>query len=149
MPRISLATNLKDVQESQPVPNGKYDLVIGSVEEGNARTSGRPQLVCRINIEGHDNAPLVTHYVSLPSAGDEKAQIKALFLARFLEAFGIAYDEGGFDSDDLIGARASLELTLSEPDESGNVYNRLVLPKLKTERSEQTTGRRSPAPPKR
>jgi hypothetical protein len=145
--KIEIPTNLQEVREAQPVPNGKYDLTIASVEESKTQ-AGLPQLRVSIGIDGHDDAPNLTHFVSLPSAGDDKSTAKALFLARFLEAFNIAYDASGFDTDDLPGATARLEVTLSEPNADGNVYNRLVLPRLKNEPSGQGA-RRAPPPPKR
>jgi hypothetical protein len=148
--RISLNTNLAEIKESRPVPAGKYGLTIASVEEGKSK-SGLPQLKVSIGIDGHDDAPNVSHYISLPSAGDEKSAAKALFLARFLALFNIGYDADGFDTDDLPGATATGELTLSEPDDNGNVYNRLNPPRLKDEPSAQgaAAGRVSPKPPKR
>jgi hypothetical protein len=72
--------------------------------------------------------------------------VKGLFLRRFLELFDIPFEGGEFDLDDFIGATANAELTLSEPDDNGNVYNRLVLPRIK----EESTGSRvAPSPPKR
>ena len=145
--RVSIPTNLSEVKESRPVPNGKYNLTIASCEDTPSK-AGKPQLKVSIGIDGHDDAPNVTHYVSLPSAGDEKNAAKTLFLARFLQCFGIASDGNDFDTDDFAGATATCELTLSEPDDNGNVYNRLVLPKLKDEPA-ASGGRVSPKPPKR
>lgn len=146
--RVSIPTNLSEVKESRPVPNGKYGLTIASCEDGKSQ-KGLPQLKVSIGIDGHDDAPNLTHYVSLPSAGDDpqKNQFKTLFLARFLQLFEIPSTGTDFDTDDFPGATATAELTLSEPDDNGNVYNRLVLPKLKE--AGVQTGRVSPAPPKR
>lgn len=147
--RVAIPVNLNEVQESRPVPNAKYDLTIASVEEGKSK-NGFAQLVVSIGIDGHDDAPNVTHYISLPTAGDEKAQAKALFLTRFLEAFNIPHEDLSFDTDDFLGAKASLELTMSEPDANNRVYNRLVVPYLKDEPAKgNVAGRRSPPPPKR
>lgn len=141
--KVSIPVDLGSVVESKPVPAGKYDLTVAGVEEGKSQ-KGMPQLKVSIGINGHDDAPNVSHYVSLPSPGDEKSQAKALFLKRFLEAFKIPHDGGGFDTDDFPGATASLELILSEPDDNGNVYNRLNLPRLQ---DANATGRKAPPPP--
>ena len=147
MAKVNIPVDLGRVQEAKPVPAGKYDLTIASVEETKSQ-KGFPQLVVNIGIDAHPEAPNLRHYVSLPSAGDEKAEMKALFLKRFLQGFNIPHEGMSFDTDDFPGARASLELTLSEPDDSGNVYNRLIVPKSRDEGT-AGGGRKAPPPPKR
>lgn len=127
--------NLGDVKESKSVPNGKYRLVISSYELGESREKKTPQIKFSINIEGHDDAMPVTHYVPLASNKDDAkgAAFKNLLLARFLTLFKIPHSQEGFNPDDAIGCSADAELQLGEPNESGDTYNRLVVPKLKTE----------------
>lgn len=145
--------DLGAIKEQKPVPGGaKYDVVITSCESGKSK-SGKPQLVCSLGIEGHEDAPNVRHYVSLPGDGDDASKVgfKLLFLKRFLSAFGVTTGKDGFDTDELAseltGARANVELGLSEPDDNGNVYNNLILPKLKDEGG--SVGKGAPKPPKR
>lgn len=151
MPFIPL--NLNEVKEAKPVPDGIYDLIVLEAEEGKSK-NGFPQFICTIGIEGHEGAPNVKHYASIPSPDDEpdKMKGKMLFLQRFLQMFGIKVGTDGFDTtaicQELNGARARGQLTLSTPDESGNVYNRLVTPKLK-EGDAAPAGRKAPSPPKR
>lgn len=141
-----LAINLNDVSEPRPVANGQYDLVIASVEETTTKEKGKPQLRVSIGIGGHDDAPNVTHFVGLPTDGDEprSAQFKSLLLKRFLTMFSIPFGPEGFSLDDFPGATARGELTI---DESGD-YNRLVVPKMHGEGEVRTTGG-APKPPKR
>ena len=142
--KISIPINLSELKEAKPVANAKYNLTIASVEEGESG-AGLPQLKASIAIDGHDDAPNITHFISLPSAGDPKSQAKAIFLARFLLAFNIPFDAEGFDLDDFPNAVGEgLELTLSKPDDNGNVYNRIMLPKLPDEEGART----APRPPK-
>jgi len=144
--RISIPINLSELKEAKPVPNGRYGLTIASVEEGESQ-KGLPQLKASVAIDGHDDSPNITHFISLPSPNDDKSEAKAIFLARFLTTFSIPFDEGGFDLDDFPGAAAdNVEVTLSKPDDSGNVYNRIVLPKLPD--SDEPKGRTAPPPPK-
>jgi len=148
---MKIPLNLNEIQESRPVPNGKYHLIVASAEEKKSQ-KGSPMIVCSLGISGHEDAPNVSHYISLPDGSDPtKDNFKALMLKRFLHAFNIAFDESGFDMDDFIGADADADLTLSEPDDSGNVYNRLQLPKLPSEGNEGTVKKASTAakPPKR
>lgn len=147
MPFIPI--NLNEIPESRPVPNGKYDLTITAAEYEMSKSKGKPQYRCSIGVDGHDNAPNVTHWVSIPAEDDEpkSAQFKGLLLHRFLELFSIQVDPKGFDTEklvmELIGAKASGELVIDETGE----YNRLVVPKLKAE--PVAGGRGAPKPPKR
>lgn len=144
--------NLDDVEESKPVPAGKYDLVIISCEETLTRERQKPQFKMAIQIEGHDDAPPVYHYQGIPSDQDEPQamQFKMLLLKRFLKLFSIPYNTNGFDTNELatgmLGARANAELQLGEP-YNGNVSNVLIVPRLKSEESPANVGRGSP--PKR
>mgnify|MGYP001563698156 CR=1 FL=1 len=151
--KVSIPVNLAEVKEPKPVPVGMYDLVVAGCESGDSQ-KGMPQLRVSIGILGHEDAMNVTHFVSIPSAKDDadKAKGKAFFLKRFLKAFSIPYEDGPetvFDTDDIPGATAKLELTLSEPDpQTKAVYNRLVLPRLPDE-GVAGAGRVAPKPPKR
>jgi Protein of unknown function (DUF669) len=147
---MRIPLNLSEVQESRPVPNGRYDLVIASAEEAKSK-AGADQIKVSLGIEGHETAPNVSHYISLPGNGDEpqKANFKMLLLKRFLHAFSIPYDNTGFDIETFAGATAKCDLTLSEPDDSGNIYNRLQLPRLPSEGNEGTVRSTAARPPKR
>jgi hypothetical protein len=145
---MKIALNLNDVQEARPVAGGvKYDLIVATAEECTSQ-KGDPQVKVSVGIVGQETAPNVTHYISLPNGSDpKKDNFKALMLRRFLEAFSIPYDAEGFAVEDFLGAQATLELSLSEPNDNGDVYNRLVLPKLRTEAGPGTTA--VAHPPKR
>lgn len=133
-----LNLNLGNVKEMKSVPAGRYELVVANAEEGESKETKSPQYKLTINIEGHEDSYPVTHWLSIPSAKDDekKARSKALFLKRFLVLFNIPHSDEGFDPEDLIGARATAELSLTDPDENDNkeVFNRLVVPKLRTEK---------------
>ena len=154
MPNI--AVNLDDIHEPKPVPIGRYDVTIADVQPMESQ-KGKPMLLVSLGIDGHDDAPNVRHYISLPHDGDEprSSQFKALMLKRFLVAFNIPFSGEGFNIDDFYGAKAALEVGLDkEKDSDGNEkpdgasYNRLVLPKLQGEGDVRTTGG-APKPPKR
>ncbi len=156
-----IPVNLNDISEPKPVPNGKYDLTIANAEVGESRNN-KPQIRVSIGIDGHDDAPNVGHFISLPMAGDDssKTEFKGRLLKRFLVLFKQKVPGAeGFDPEALamamIGAKATAELTQElerdsdgndKPD--GNVYNRLMVPKLKDE-GKTATGGGVPKPPKR
>jgi hypothetical protein len=148
---MKIPLNLSDIQESRPVPNGRYDLVIASADEEKSKSSGKDQIKISLGIQGYDKAPNVTHFISLPGGDDDsqKSNFKMLMLKRFLHAFRIPFDSDGFDVQDFLGATASCDLTLSEPDDNGNIYNRLQLPRLPSEGNEGTVKSTAVRPPKR
>lgn len=122
--------NLTDVKERRPVPLGKYHLTVAKAEPG--EKDGKSSIQVLHEIEGHHDAMPVSHRLSLPSPGDEKdkAEAKKLFMARYLHTFNIPYDGSGFSLESLYGASADVVLTLTEPDENGNTYNRIQLERL-------------------
>ena len=137
-------------QESKPVPNGVYELQITECQDTKSQ-AGKPMFSISIAFEGHPDAPNMRHFVSLPVPGEEasKTQYKALMLKRFLTLFGQPIPNQ-IDTEklsmSLVGARAKAEVTLSEPDaETGNVYNRLTVPRLRDEGAVAAV----PKPPKR
>lgn len=144
--------NLGDLQEAKPVPLARYDLTITSCDETKTKEKQTPQFRISIAIDGHDDAPNVTHFVGIPSEKDEPktAEFKGLLLKRFLTLFGIPLSN---DTEQLAnsmpGAKArGVEVGLSEPTESGDVYNRFVVPKLKGEAQGGAVKGAAPTPPK-
>lgn len=139
---MKLDYDLDNVAEQQAVPAGVYDLVITGAENResgpNSKHPGAPMI--RVSIAFKDlnlNAPNISHFISLPFGDDdENASFKLLQLKRFITLFGIPY-ENGMDSDDLLmqmsGQEARAQVNLSEPDDNGNVYNRLSVPRLPNE----------------
>ena len=136
--------NLDDAVEQKPAPKGKYELQITGAqvtETGeNSKHPGAPMLKVTLGFTDQDiNAPVITHYITIPYEGDENANFKLLMLKRFLIAFQIPYSNEGFDLDDLaqsmIGQIASLDVNLSEPNEDGAIYNRLVVPRIRDEQA--------------
>lgn len=126
--------NLDDVQEPQTAPEGEYELVIDNAEVGLSKTSGKPRIAVRIAFDCHPELQSMLHFISLPTEDDDpsSANFKKLMLKRFLYLFNIPCD-GGFNVEDLFGARATAAVRLSEPSDSNEVYNELILPKLPRE----------------
>ncbi len=81
----------------------------------------------------------MTQFISLPHEEDEpkSANFKLLLLKRFLVLFNIPVPRDGIDTDrlamEMVGATANAEVNLSDPDDNGNVYNRLVVPRIREE----------------
>ena len=136
---IQMDSSFSNVKEKQPVPKGTYDLLIENAVEHTSKESGKPSIKCTIAIEGHPEASKVTHYVPLPNDEDDAAKTanKMIMIKRFLVAFGIPFEDNGFNVEDFFGARGQAELQLTSPDEdpNGNIYNRLNLPRLADEDS--------------
>jgi hypothetical protein len=124
--------DLGGVSEPKPVAPGRYDLTISTAEYREAKNDIRVS----IGIDGHADAPNISHFIALPKAEDDasKVQFKKLMLKRFLAQFYIAYDDNeGFAVEDFPGAAGTAQVNLSEPDDSGAVYNRLQLDRMAAE----------------
>lgn len=140
-----IPVNLDDVQEAKPAAGGTYSLRIVKcdvVKTGpNAKIPGADQFKVSIGFEDEPNTPNITHYVSLPhEQDDDGGAFKALLLKRFLTLFNIPYGADGIDTEQLamemVGAAANCEVTQTEPDDNGNVYNRIKVPRLPNESSQ-------------
>jgi hypothetical protein len=135
-----ISMNLDEVQEAKPAPIGRYLLRIDGTEVREtgpaSKSPGQPMLKVIINVLDVPDAQAITHFITFPTPTDDQdnAKFKMLNLKRFLQAFNIRVPKEGVDleqlSVDCLGAEASCDLTLSEPDDNGNVYNRLRLPRL-------------------
>lgn len=150
MPAISV--NLGEVHESKPVPDGVYDVTISEAEY----IEEKNQIMVTLGIDDHLDAPNIRHYISLPNDEDDerKTSFKNLMLKRFLVAFGLFASADEIDTDEWPGAQCSIQVTLTEPNDAGNIYNRLVLPYLPDEdtakpKSAGKSGVKTAAPPKR
>lgn len=143
-----IPVNFDDAQEPQPVGAGRYDLQITACEIAktgpNSKVPGSPQFRVSVAIQGEDNAPNITQFISLPNENDEakSANFKVLLLKRWLVLFNVPFDSSGIDTErmsmEMVGATANAEVQLSEPDDSGNVYNRIIVPRIKNEEDTRT-----------
>ncbi len=139
--------NFDEAVEPKPLSRAKYPVQITAAEEKqsgpNSKNPGSPQIKVTVAFTGpsteEQNAPPVNHFLSLPNENDEakSANFKLLLLKRFLIAFGFSVENGDLDIEqlcfDLIGRTATLEVSLGEPDDNGNVYNSLVIPRIPNE----------------
>lgn len=139
-----LDLNFDDVVESKPLPKGRYPVQITAAqvkESGpSSKHPGRPMIEVTVGFTGPSKeeqvAPTVRHYISLPHPEDDRKayDFKLLMLKRFLVTFGLPLNNN-FDPEETafasIGQQADLEVDLTEPDDNGNVYNRLVFPRLR------------------
>lgn len=152
-----IPVNFDEAIEAQPASAGTYNLQITSAEVAktgpNSKVPGSPQFRVSIGFPDEANTPNLTQFISLPNEQDDpdKAQFKVLMLKRFLTLFNVPFASDGIDTEkmamDMVGATARAEVTLTEPDDNGNVYNRLVVPRLRGEASGQ--GRATPPSRKR
>jgi len=139
-----LNVDFDSVVEPAPLPAGRYATQITNAEVKQtgerAKHPGRDQIVVSVVFTGDSaeeaNAPAVTHFIALPHPDDEPrtASFKARMLKRFLLIYGVPFDSNGIDLEEtclaMIGCSADMEVSLSAPDDNGNVYNRLVLPRI-------------------
>lgn len=147
-----IPVNFDEAVEPKPAPAGRYNLQITGCDVAqtgpNSKRPGSPQFKVSIAFQDEPNTPNITHYISLPHEEDEasSANFKALLLKRFLVLFNVPFDPTGIDTEkmamDMVGATANAEVGLSEPDDNGNVYNRLQVPRVKEEATSGKGSRR-------
>lgn len=134
-----IPVNLDDAVEPQPVGEGSYNLQITKCDLQDSK-AGKPMFRVSIGFPDEPNTPNMTQFISLPSEEDEPstAEFKALMLKRFLHLFNISYDPKGIDTEkmamEMVGASAQgAHVTLGEPNENGDVYNQLTVPRIREE----------------
>lgn len=151
---------MSEAKESESVPEGEYDLRVISSEPKrgeDAFKSGREGWSLLISIESAEipNPAPVMHNLMLPVEDDKEStkNLMLLGIRRFLECFNIPYEDGGFDEDDLEGAAgrcllrqvpAQRKVAGSDDkyeDIPGEFRNELVLPRLKSEASQDDKGK--------
>jgi hypothetical protein len=123
---------MDDIQESQPVAEGEYDLTIVNVLPKTS-AKGEDQVVCTIEIEGAEDARPIRHVLTFPGSDREPGTAKFMWLnvKRFLAVFGIPMESTGFNTDDLEAATGKCLVVLDEPNDQGDQYNSLMLPRVK------------------
>jgi hypothetical protein len=130
--------DLTGVKEPETAPEGPYSLhindVLGYVKEKQADgTGGNYVIRCRIGFDGRTEFRTFNHYLSFPGPADdaEGAERKKLNIARFLTMTNCPFDPSkGFDENDLQGITFPGKVGLDEPNQQGDVYNRLFLDRL-------------------
>lgn len=136
MPFIKMAL---DAKEPVVAPEAEYDLRIFKVEEkktgDKSKRPGEPMLLVMMNIEepGESYAPIFHNLMLLTgNTPEEHQQLYKLGVQRFLAAFNIPGDQGGFDTDDFIGATGRM-LVIQGEDDKGDPRNEIKLPRLDEE----------------
>lgn len=123
--------NLESVEELQTAPEGTYDLTISKVEEKNDK-NGKLYLLFTLEFMDHPEYYSIRHFMFLPSEDDDarQRQSRAVNIKRFLTMAGMSATNN-FDPQELLGAVVSNAMvTQTEPNESGQVFNNLVLRKF-------------------
>jgi hypothetical protein len=141
---IQFNKSFSDVSETRPVPAGKYTLRATSME--GSEKDGKQSLRIMHEIEGHPEAATVSHFLNLPGSQDDAGKIdfKMLLIKRYLTTFNVPHEDNGFNPDDIIGASATVELSMSEPrGQNLDVYNQINLPKLADEQPVQGATKKS------
>jgi len=134
-----LPENLDDVEEAKPVALGTYELQIVQCEEKetgpNSKNPGKPMF--RVSLALTDlslNAPAIDHYITLPYEGDGNGALKLLMLKRFLALFNVPYsNDTSTLAMNMIGQTALVDVALGEPNENGDRYNQIRVPKIRGE----------------
>ena len=124
-------SDMDDIQESQPVPEGEYNLVISEAKEKQNESGELKGIMVICEIQGMENASNVFHNISLPLPGDESDKInnKLKFIKRFVQHFKIPVKGNQLNVQDFLGKTARCMLTQEEY--NGSVSNKIKLPNSK------------------
>lgn len=127
---------LEDDFESQPVPEGNYDLRIQSAEDKDS-AAGNAMTAIMITIEDpdHPNATPIFFFLNYPPKEHEYYDLMWQQNKRFLTVFDVPYDKSGFNTDDLDGATGNcfVEHNMVEYNGVEAPKNELRLPRVSTE----------------
>ena len=110
---VDLGEGIDGVHDPKVQPTGTYDLVVTSAKgifenDGN----GNPFLAkirCLVDFDGMEGAQTIFHNMSLPKPGDEpkSKEYKIRLVKKFYKLFGAPVTNRGFNTTDIIGARAA------------------------------------------
>lgn len=139
-------TNLgDDVQEADIAPEGEYTLRIVKAEAKESKI-GNPMIETMITIEGGENYAPINHYLNLPYEGNQWNDLFSLSNKRFLVAFGIAFNDDGFDVEDFAGSVGTMKVVQEQgegeyADRTNNAIKPPSLPKGDTGETKKRRGR--------
>lgn len=147
-----IPVNLDEVSEPKAAPKGEYELQITGAQETetgpNSKHPGTPMIKFTLAFTDLSlEAPAFSHYMVFPYEGQvDYLNLTLLGIKRFLSHFQIPFSSDGLNTEDLVfeanGKVALCNVDLGEPNENGDVYNKLgYLPKL---RSEAISGKGAP-----
>jgi hypothetical protein len=138
-----IPVNFDDAIEPQAAPGGRYQLQITEckvVQTGpNSKRPGSPQFRVSIGFPENHEYQNFSQFISLPHEDDtrDSANFKVLLLKRFCALFNVPLNGQGIDTEQLamemVGATANAEVGMGEPNDNGDVFNNLKVPKLRNE----------------
>jgi hypothetical protein len=141
-----ISTNLgDDVQEAGIAPEGEYTLRIVKAEAKESK-NGNPMIEMMIAFESEENYAPINHYLNLPYEGNQWNDLFALSNKRFLVAFGISFNNDGFDVEDFAGSVGTMKVTQEQgegeyADRTSNAIKPPPLPRGSEEAPKKRRGR--------
>lgn len=138
-----IPVNFDEAVEPQAASGGRYQLQITACQVAktgpNSKRPDSPQFRVTIGFPENPEFQNFSHFISLPHEDDEPGSVnfKVLLLKRFCALFNIPLEGNGIDVEQLamemVGATANAEVGISEPNDNGDVFNNLKVPKLRNE----------------
>lgn len=133
MPFVNAA--IDEGVEDELVPEGAYDLTVRSCEVApSKKNSDRSVIKMMLSIDNAEipNPAPVPVYLACPIADDEPDTRRSLArnIRRFCHVFGISYEDGGFDTDDAVGATGNCMVIQTEPTDEYPSRHDLRLPRV-------------------
>ena len=124
---------IEDVKEKELLPVAEYDFVVTDVKGEESSDSDAYKIRVRLEAEGAgDEYQPIWHYLTTPGSNDDadKRYWKLIMIKRFLHMCNLKLD-GGFNMEDLMGARLRAKIDASEYE--GREGRNLLLPQVPNE----------------
>jgi len=132
---------LGDAKEPQLLPETRTTLVVDDVHTYESDKNGRTITRIRHNVddERYTECNAVMHWLSYPMEDDEPETARLLTrgLKRYLVMSGVPFEAEGFNEEDLYGASFEANIIQDENEESGEVFNKIVVPRLPEDQDEK------------
>lgn len=126
-----IKAELGNTKEPEAAPEGEYDLRIAKATRKDSKAGNKMTEVI-LQIEGGNFSPVFHYLIDVTrDTAENVRQMRELELKRFLTVFGIKFEDGGYDDEDLQGATGRVFL-IQEEDENSVTRNKLRLPRLKS-----------------
>lgn len=138
-----IPVDFESAVEPVAAPIGSYVLQITECKVAKTGAQSKrpdsPQFRISLAFAEDDQYQNITHFIPLPHEDDDanSTKFKVLLLKRFCAHFNIPLYGTGIDTEQLamemVGAEALTEVTVGEPNDNGDVFNGIKVPRLRGE----------------
>ncbi len=110
---VDIGQDTEDVHDPKVQPTGNYNLTVsnakGEVADDGNGVKYVKTITAQVDFDDVQGAATIFHRMAMPKPDDDKkkADFKILMAKKFYKLFGVPVGPRGFNTTDLIGARAT------------------------------------------